>query len=463
MKKNLPQLDWRIFIIIILAAIPRLWQLDLMEYKADEVNSVSSIVNFYSSHQLFSTGLMSSAHINNFPLFHYLLLIPGFVSTDPLFITTWIAVINIGVVVWFYLILKQYLPPNHARIIACIYALSPWQVFFSRKIWSIDLTALFTVPLFGLLLAVIHHRDTVRTWIGIGILIVLQTQLHLSGLFFFIAFILSFGISKRIAWKPFLVGCIVGCIPALPYLHFEITSFPICPDCRSYQPYEKTFTLSHLIKPFAVIGSFRWSDLFGVSYQELTAHYPLTQGSQPISFLIMAIALLGLLKLGKSFDSRPLGILVALTPLFYIVSGNLPRLMYYQIVVPFMIFAFGIGWKIIHTHYPKIGWGIIGGILIIQTTFLTNVFQFLNQTDVIKGDYGPTYRLSYSRVIEACSKYSSRDDFQAIKNRAWLITNPLLERPETVHYRLAHYFDEQNEPLLSESEIMQATRLELMN
>lgn len=317
--------------------------------------------------------------------------------------------------------------------------------------------------MFGLLLAVIHHRDTVRTWIGIGILIVLQMQLHLSGLFFLAAFIVSFGVFRRIAWKPFLIGCVLGCLPALPYLHFELTSQPICPDCRSYKPYEKTITLSHLIKPFAVIGSFRWSDLFGVSYQELIQQYPLTQLSLPISFLIMAIALLGLGKLGKFSNARPLVVLIFFIPLLYIASGNLPRLMYYQILVPCMIFAFGIGWKIIHTHYPKISWGIMSIILIIQAAFLINTFQFLNQTDVIKGDYGPTYRLSNSRIVAATSKYRSRRDFSAIKNRAWLITNPLLERPETVHYRLAQYFDEQNEPFLVESEVLQATRLQLVD
>jgi hypothetical protein len=126
-------------------------------------------------------GLLSSVGVPNPPLFIYLLALPLALWRDPLAAAGTIALANVAAVGLCYLIGRRYFSPFVALAAAALYALAPWAVIFSRKIWAQDLLPVF---LAGFLLAahafLVERRPRALVWLLA--LAAGAMQLHFSAL-----------------------------------------------------------------------------------------------------------------------------------------------------------------------------------------------------------------------------------------------------------------------------------------
>lgn len=136
-------------ILSILAAIPRLYRLDLAEFKLDEANH-------YRMAYLLTRGAWrwmgstSSLGLPKPPFFIYALALPLSVTHDPRVVTGFLGVLSALATGAFYLVLRRFLSRRPALAAAMLYALNPQAVLYARKLFTADLLP----PLCTLFLAI---------------------------------------------------------------------------------------------------------------------------------------------------------------------------------------------------------------------------------------------------------------------------------------------------------------------
>ena len=225
-------------IILCLAAFLRLWNLDAAEFKYDEARVSNLAAHFVDTGVPPVRGMGSSIGIDNPPLTIYLVSLPVLLGRDPLIVTAFVALINVAAVWGCYRLARRYWGIEVALLAAFLLAISPWAVFYSRKVWAQNLLLPWVLSFFGLLLAWLVED---RPWALCGTIVVLAalTQIHFSTLAFIpvLALVILFKIvrlpvrnrhNSRPAtpgpaslWKPLAVGLGVSALLYAPYLVFD--------------------------------------------------------------------------------------------------------------------------------------------------------------------------------------------------------------------------------------------------
>ena len=133
--------------IVLLGGWLRFSRLDLMEFKSDERELHGLAVKQASGQWQFS-GLVSSTGLRNPPMAVYLFAIPALVSSDPVALATLPALLNTLAIALTYFLGRQFLSRGGALAAALLFAVAPWAVIESRKIWAQDLLPFFTILFF---------------------------------------------------------------------------------------------------------------------------------------------------------------------------------------------------------------------------------------------------------------------------------------------------------------------------
>lgn len=126
------------------------------------------------------TGIVSSVGLPNPPTSVWVMAIPYLFSSNPLVATLFVAALNvIGVgVLWF--ITRRYMGATVALVAALVYALNPWAILYSRKIWAQDFMTPFM--LLAVLLALYGLIEGKR-WARVLALplMLFAAQIHFAG------------------------------------------------------------------------------------------------------------------------------------------------------------------------------------------------------------------------------------------------------------------------------------------
>jgi 4-amino-4-deoxy-L-arabinose transferase-like glycosyltransferase len=133
--------------IVLLGGWPRFSRLDLMEFKSDERELHRLAVKQASGQWQFS-GLVSSTGLRNPPMAVYLYAIPALVSSDPIALAMLPALLDTLAIALTYLLARKFLSRGGALAAALLFAVAPWAVIESRKIWAQDLLPFFTILFF---------------------------------------------------------------------------------------------------------------------------------------------------------------------------------------------------------------------------------------------------------------------------------------------------------------------------
>src|SRR6185436_12168680 len=84
-------------------------------------------------------GIDSSVGIRNPPVSVYLMAIPYLFTSNPVVATSYVALLSVIAVLLLYALVRRYYGPLAALVAAALYAVGPWAVIFSRKIWAQDM------------------------------------------------------------------------------------------------------------------------------------------------------------------------------------------------------------------------------------------------------------------------------------------------------------------------------------
>jgi hypothetical protein len=148
-------------LVLVVATILRLGEPGMVEFLHDEAYLSLLAQDLVAGGPIPVTGIPSSVGIPNPPISLYVMAIPYALSSSPLIATLFIAVLNVAGVGLLWLMGHRYLRRNVALLTGLAYAVNPWAVLYSRKIWAQDFHTPFV--LLGLLVG-LHGFVEGKRW-----------------------------------------------------------------------------------------------------------------------------------------------------------------------------------------------------------------------------------------------------------------------------------------------------------
>jgi hypothetical protein len=179
---------WRLsgLFILLLGAWLRVHGLSAMEFKGDEQEALTLAIRLVDQHLWMSPGswpthgMLSSNGVANAPLFTWIVAGAWAVTHSPLAIAHFIAIVNAVCLYPLWQWSRRRMDEPRALLTLAVFAVSPFAVMYSRKIWTQDL-------LLPGVLAVLWGVEWLRSgkpWRGIVLLLtatLVAGQLHQSG------------------------------------------------------------------------------------------------------------------------------------------------------------------------------------------------------------------------------------------------------------------------------------------
>ena len=224
-----------LFLAILLLAVGlRFYRLDGVEYKLDEANISRLALNMVRTGRVPVWGLGSSVGIYNGALSEWLLAIPYAASSSPLVATGFVAAFNVLAVAMTFAFTRKMAGPAAGLIAALLFAVAPWAVLNSRKLWAQDLLPPFVIAyLWTAYLAFVEEKP----WWLIGHVLALAAciQLHYSALtlVFLTVFLILLFWWRKWLWQVLVVMAVVGVLGFIPFLYLDATT--IAPDAITGQ------------------------------------------------------------------------------------------------------------------------------------------------------------------------------------------------------------------------------------
>lgn len=453
---------WFILIILI-ASFFRIFFLDLIEFKFDEAFNVYQLTQFNLTHSLsFHSGLSSSG-MHNFPLLHYLLIPFGIFSQNPQNLTFIIALINVVLIGFFYLFVKKFYGNITALSSALLLATSPWAILYSRKIWHPDLILLFLLPAFYFLHKLNISNNIKKTSLFLFLFLTLLCQQHFSGFYLLILTPMILIICKiKFSFKYAFIGFLLGLIPALSYISYNLSSTPFCVDCQAFLSFQgevRSFDLNNFMRPSQILTGLYFEDALGNNMAEFIHQNSLLNVVNFIFLLEFILPLFGIFYILKYHRKYSFILFYLFIPLIYFLTKNPARMYYFIVVVPSMLILFGSAFQLFFRFaknlFAKISVIILLVIMIGSNLFFVySFYQFLNFKKVIDGNFGPIYPVTKIYVESQIKDYSILPYYGEIKSYAFVFANP-----EIIHSKLAEFFIQKQQANLIVVELQKALQI----
>jgi 4-amino-4-deoxy-L-arabinose transferase-like glycosyltransferase len=166
-----------LLVALIVASVTRLGWLDLVEFKSDEAVGLNIAASIARGQALPLTGVDDWSGSPYPPFFVYLMAVPELVTHSAAIATGFVGLLDVLAIGATYLLARSLFGRVAGATATLLYAVSPWGIIYSRKVWDQDTLPLFdTLGLFCLILAL---KDRRRSLILPGVaLLTLATQLH---------------------------------------------------------------------------------------------------------------------------------------------------------------------------------------------------------------------------------------------------------------------------------------------
>lgn len=211
-----------LLLIVAVGAWLRFSRFDLLEFQRDEAHAAQLALQWLGGGKLPLAGLVSSTGVTNPPLFIYL-LIPLFgISANPLVVAGGIALLNLAAVAVCWHVGRTYAGAVAAVTAAAMFAVSPWAVIFSRKIWAQDFIPIVaTATMWAVHALCVGKRQRAIFWVvclPLGLV-----QIHFSGLALVVTVAgILLWLRPAVDWRYAAAGVTVAGVALIPYLKFQL-------------------------------------------------------------------------------------------------------------------------------------------------------------------------------------------------------------------------------------------------
>lgn len=178
--------EWTLLaLVLILAAVLRMASPGMTEFKLDEARLSLLALDMAEGYSFPLVGIGSSVGIPNMPVNVWLFALPYVFTSNPVGATLFVGALNVLAVALTWWLSRRYFGPWAGLIAALLYAVSPWGVIYSRKIWAQNLLPLFVLLTVGAGLRAFQEEDVPHRgrWLALHIvLLVITVQIHYAAL-----------------------------------------------------------------------------------------------------------------------------------------------------------------------------------------------------------------------------------------------------------------------------------------
>ena len=217
----------QLFLVLAVAALLRMAYPGMTEFKADEARLYTLAYDLATGQNIPLRGIGSSIGIPNFPLSAWLYAFPLALCKHPYAATLFTGLLNTATVLACWWVARRYWGVRAGILAAFFFAVSPWAIIFSRKIWAQNLLPLFVSGwAISAFLTFAHGRR--RAALAHGVLLGCVPQIHFSGLALLpISVVAGILFRRSVAWKWMAAGAAVAAAFAAPLaLHLATQGFP---------------------------------------------------------------------------------------------------------------------------------------------------------------------------------------------------------------------------------------------
>ena len=453
-------------LILMAGAYLRFSHLDLLEFKSDEAYAAHLALQFVKGGNLPTAGLMSSVGVKNPPLFIYLIIPMFALSMSITFASCCIATLGLVAVAACWWIGRKYHGPMVGLVAAALFAVSPWAVIYSRKIWAQDFVPVFATATMWAVYALVLGKKTKAVFWAL-LLPLCVIQIHFSG-FALMAAVLAILLVLRpkIDWRFAAAGIAVAALVAVPYLQqqskndwAEYRTFMAQRRARNWQipqgmtinpesgypfPRRPSEAWTHAL---AIMNAGEIEDVLGLSKEAFDQSLTLGNWLLTLQRQIFLVALIYLVvmaaravRTSKRFpfaavQANQTAWILALwfiVPLVVFWFANLwTYLSYYAILVPVHFLAIAVLAQTVEAHTTKqagrvVVYAIVGLLVVANLAFLLNFFQFIERNGGAHGTYGTV--LAHK---EAAARWlAERADVQPLMTEQRLVQMDRLGRGE---------------------------------
>ncbi len=207
-----------LLVILVIATIFRLIAVQYNHYREDESELSYLAQKIVVERDIPFFGLQSSVAIPNSPVTAYFMVPPYLFSTSPLAAVVYVALWNVVGVAALWLLAHHAFNATVAHLAALLYAVSPWAIWFSSKIWAQEFHTPFI--LIGFLLAWIGFVEGKRlAQIASLPILFIGFQMHFAAwaLLPLILFFIWIG-RTRTTRLTLSIGLILAVVTLLPFL-----------------------------------------------------------------------------------------------------------------------------------------------------------------------------------------------------------------------------------------------------
>jgi hypothetical protein len=357
-----------ITLVLLLAAYLRLNHLEWTEFKLDEAHLSQIAFDMARHGDIPLTGIGSSVGIVNPPLAAWLLAIPYAVSSSPIVATAFIALLNVVAVALCYGLSRKMFAPLGERawlaalIATLLFAVAPWAVIHSRKVWAQDLLLPFVLLYvwFGYRAFVQH-----KAWslIGHGVALAAMIQIHYSALWLIpVSVVWLIAFARRLRLAPLIVTAMIGAAAFAPFV--------IADGLRGWPSVTRLLEMtqqSGVTDTSAV--HLAWITTTGEEIHSLAGPQEFENYRALVPFNDVVSALTGLLVIGgvvvavidvlaavrrRRWDDRSAASFLLVTwlllPVLVQLNHRTPLYVHYFLIVlpaPFMLIGYLIGWLLL--------------------------------------------------------------------------------------------------------------------
>jgi hypothetical protein len=383
--------------VVVAAAVSRFCWLDLMEFKADEAEASRLALHALGFTEpgvgrFFPTeGLTSSVGVPNPPLFVYIVALPMAIVRSPIAAAALIAATNVFAVWLCYLVGCRYYSRFTGVAAAALFALSPWSIIFSRKIWAQDLlpliTTLFLLELHAL---VVRRRPIAIFWLVV--IVTVATQLHFSA-WVLLPILVAAAVIARDAFslRWFALGLAVATTFYAPFLieHWHDVSQSV--THRSPSPVSPGLRFLHTVHVLAaIVGGDTLSSLLG-SQSRLAI--PLTAVLFPAACIGLVIGIRGGTR--RVVQARALLVVWFCLPVVALtILRTEAYIQYFIVLLPLPFFGIALAVEAATRSRPHLAAGVIAAIIAGFLVLDVGFFRTVIQNQGAPGEYGSGYRFT---------------------------------------------------------------------
>ena len=210
-------------VVLILTAVLRTSFPSLTEFKADEARLTLLALEMAEGTAFHIRGISSSVGFPNFPMSVWLYSLPLLIWKHPYAATIFTGVLNSLAVLGSYWLVRRYYGVEAALVAALMFAVSPWAIHHSRKIWAQNLLPFFVVG-WGIAAALAFVEQRKRWLIVHFLALAIAVQIHLAAVALVpVTGLLLLIFWRRLDWKLTAVSITLAGLTTVPFLYYLLT------------------------------------------------------------------------------------------------------------------------------------------------------------------------------------------------------------------------------------------------